>query len=256
MTTPLATIADALIEFILSLLRDPAAAAEFEAAPQETLARHGLSDACVDDVRAVAPVIVDRPDVQARQVVPAPHSTSNDPATVERAISNITNSFHIDNRATIVDQSVNQNIWAHGDVNQLFDQEAIINSGDHGASAGHDATVDDSDTDVTVGDVSIGNDETTTTITDSFDDESTNTETDVDVDGSFNSDAGDSAPAGAAAVEAADSLDEAADAADAVEAVEAPAPAEAPVEESYDTADDASYVVDDALPELEDQEQL
>ena len=30
MSTPLATIADALIEFILSLLRDPAAVDEFE----------------------------------------------------------------------------------------------------------------------------------------------------------------------------------------------------------------------------------
>ena len=53
MTTPLATIADALIEFILSLLRDPEAAAEFEQDPEGTLAANGLSDVCADDVRAV-----------------------------------------------------------------------------------------------------------------------------------------------------------------------------------------------------------
>ncbi len=197
MTTPLATIADALIEFILSLLRDPATAEEFEADPQGTLARNGLSDACVEDVRAVAPVVVDRPDIHpkpapAAHVVPVnPNPPS--PPTVEKEIWNIANNFSIDNRATIVDQSVNQNIWAEGDVNQIFDQGAVVNSGDNGAAAGGDADVDNSDDDVTVGDVAIGNDDTTTNITDSFDDESTHTDTDadVDVDDSFNDDSTD-----------------------------------------------------------------
>ena len=185
MTTPLATIADALIEFILSLLNDPAAAEEFEEDPQGTLSRVGLSDACVEDVRAVAPVIVDRPDVHPRPPVPP---GPPGPPSVEREIWNITNSFAIDNRATIVDQSVNQNIWADGDVNQIFDQEAVVNSGDNGAAAGEDADVDNSDTDTTVGDVAIGNEETTTNIDGSFNDGSTNTETTVDVDAeeSFN----------------------------------------------------------------------
>ncbi|WP_019179944.1 IniB N-terminal domain-containing protein [Microbacterium yannicii] len=192
MTTPLATIADALIEFILSLLNDPAAAEEFDEDPQGTLARNGLGDACVEDVRAVAPVIVDRPDVHHK-----PHGGHNPtppgPPSVEKEITNITNSFSIDNRATIVDQSVNQNIWADGDVNQIFDQEAIVNSGDNGAAAGEDAEVDNSDTDTTVGDVAIGNEDTTTNINDSFDDESTNTETEVEVDAeeSFNDDSTD-----------------------------------------------------------------
>jgi hypothetical protein len=185
MTTPLATIADALIEFILSLLNDPAASEEFEEDPQGTLSRVGLSDACVEDVRAVAPVIVDRPDVHPKPPMP-PHPPG--PPSVEKEIMNITNSFSIDNRATIVDQSVNQNIWADGDVNQIFDQEAIVNSGDNGAAAGEDAGVDNSETDTTVGDVSIGNEDTTTNIDGSFNDGSTNTETDVEVDAeeSFN----------------------------------------------------------------------
>lgn len=72
MTTPLATIADALIEFILSLLRDPAAAAQFAAEPEETLAEAGLSGACAADVRAVVPVVVDRPDVVQRPVQATP----------------------------------------------------------------------------------------------------------------------------------------------------------------------------------------
>ena len=179
MTTPLATIADALIEFILSLLSDPAAAAEFEEDPEGTLARKGLSDACVEDVRAVAPVVVDRPDVHPKPPMPpAPPK----PPTVENEIYNITNSFAIDNRATIVDQSVNQNIWADGDVNQIFDQEAVVNSGDNGAAAGDDAEVDNSEDTTTVGDVAIGNEDTTTNIDGSFNDSSTNTDTEVDAD--------------------------------------------------------------------------
>ena len=43
MATPLATVADALIEFILSLLRDPAAVAEFKADPQK-VPTAGLGD--------------------------------------------------------------------------------------------------------------------------------------------------------------------------------------------------------------------
>jgi hypothetical protein len=186
MTTPLATIADALIEFILSLLNDPDAAAEYDANPEAALASAGLAECTAEDVRAVAPIIVDRPDVH-----PNPHPNPPGPGPkppVEKEIWNIANNFHIDNRATIVDQSVNQNIWAEGDVNQIFDQEAVIASGDQATAAGEDATVDNSETDVAVGDVSIGNEETNVDITDSFDDESTNTDTDVVVvaDESFN----------------------------------------------------------------------
>lgn len=186
MTTPLATIADALIEFILSLLNDPDAAAEYDANPEAALASAGLAECTAEDVRAVAPIIVDRPDVH-----PNPHPNPPGPGPkppVEKEIWNIANNFHIDNRATIVDQSVNQNIWANGDVNQIFDQEAVIASGDQATAAGEDASVDNSETDVSVGDVSIGNEETNVDITDSFDDESTNTETDVVVvaDESFN----------------------------------------------------------------------
>lgn len=187
MTTPLATIADALIEFILSLLKDPDAAAEYDKDPEGTLASAGLSGCTAEDVRAVAPIIVDRPDVHPHPNPHPPHPGPPKPP-VEKEIWNIANNFHIDNRATIVDQSVNQNIWANGDVNQIFDQEANVASGDHSTAAGEDATVDNSETDVTVGDVAIGNDETNVDITDSFDDESTNTDTDVTVvaDESFN----------------------------------------------------------------------
>ena len=192
MTTPLTTIADALIEFILSLLRDPETAAEFEQDPEGTLNRAGLGDACVDDVRAVAPVIVDRPDVHPKPVpvgpVNPPSPPHPGPPSVEKEIWNISNNFSIENRVSNVDQSVNQNIWAEGDVNQIFDQEAVVNQGDNAATAGNDADADNSETDVTIGDVAIGNDDNDVEIVDSFDDESTETEVDLeaDVEDSFN----------------------------------------------------------------------
>ena len=243
MTTPLATIADALIEFILSLLNDPSAAEEFEEDPQGTLSRVGLSEACVEDVRAVAPVIVDRPDVHPKPPVPP---GPPGPPSVEREILNITNSFAIDNRATIVDQSVNQNIWADGDVNQIFDQEAVVNSDDNGAAAGEDADVDNSDTDTTVGDVAIGNEDTTTNIDGSFNDGSTNTDTTVDVDAeeSFNDESTDVA----ADVAVDDSFNE-------TTTTEVATEVEASNEGNYES-DEATVVVEEIYVEPEAEEQL
>ena len=76
-----------------------------------------------------------------------------------KEIKRIINQFTtIDARTTIVDQSTNQNIWTEGgDVTQIFDQEAVVASGDEAVAAGDDATVVDSEVDVTVGDVAIGN---------------------------------------------------------------------------------------------------
>lgn len=89
----------------------------------------------------------------------------------------------IDNRASAVDQSTNQNIWSGGgDVNQAFGQEAQVNLGDWGAAAGDDANIDNSTTDITVGDVSIGNTWIDTAISDSFNDYSTSNEWDLDVE--------------------------------------------------------------------------
>ncbi|GGD74862.1 hypothetical protein GCM10007269_17380 [Microbacterium murale] len=161
MTTPVETIADALIAFILSLLHDPDAAADFAADPDAALEGNNLRSACMADVAAVRPVIVDRPDVVARtQPDPTPPPSPNTPTEVTNEILRIVQQFTttIDARSTMVDNSVNQNIWAGGDVTQIFDQEAIIASGDGSVAAGDDGSLDNSDLDVTVGDVTVGND--------------------------------------------------------------------------------------------------
>lgn len=182
MSVTLATIADALIEFILSLLRDPEAAAEFERDPEAALSSRGLGNATAADVCAVAPVIAERAQVVP---VPEPRPSPPDPPTpTVREINAITNSFsYIDDRDTVLDQSVNQNIWANGDVTQVFDQEAVVASGDGAMAAGDDATVEntiDNSTDIDAGDdVAIGSDVTETDVDGSFN-ETTDTTTTTD----------------------------------------------------------------------------
>lgn len=108
-----------------------------------------------------------------------------------------TNTTMLDDRDTVTDQSVSQNIWAHGDVEQWFDNHAVAASGDRSVAAGDDAGVRDSNnirdayntdhstdnsTDNSIhagGDVSISNEQTD--ISDSF-----NTDLGLDVDDSFN----------------------------------------------------------------------
>lgn len=156
MTTPLVQVANSIIEFILSLLRDPAALAELENDPEATLAKSKVAGICADDVRAVAPIIYDRHDVVPRSTpTPSTHSTHND---VLNEITRITNNWTtIDSRSTIVDQSVNQNIWTEGgDVTQVFDQTAGVASGDGSVAAGDDigsTPEDDADETPTLPDV-------------------------------------------------------------------------------------------------------
>ncbi|MDP9888853.1 IniB N-terminal domain-containing protein [Pseudarthrobacter enclensis] len=50
-----------------------------------------------------------------------------------------TNTTMLDDRGIFTDQSVSQNIWAHGDVEQWFDNAAVAATGDHAVSAGDDA---------------------------------------------------------------------------------------------------------------------
>lgn len=256
MTTPLTTIADALIEFILSLLRDPAALAEFEQSPDEVLSRSGFAGVCAEDVRAVAPVIVDSPTVVPK--VPSVPPQPPGPPDVVREIREITNNLTIDNRSTIVDQSVNQNIWADGDVNQIFDQEAVLATGDDSVAAGRDADIDNSTSEVTAGDVSIGNTDISTDVTDSFNDSSTNTDVDVDpsdadapADGSDPAAQGSSAPSADAstAVDTAETPVEM----PVVEIPPAPEPEPEPEPEAFEY-DSASVDMTEPAPEFLDEE--
>ncbi len=55
-----------LIEFLLDLLRDKDAQAEFVADPQGMLARHGLGHLSAQDVCDIAPLVADHASVHAK----------------------------------------------------------------------------------------------------------------------------------------------------------------------------------------------
>lgn len=171
MGVTVAAIANSLVEFILSLLRDPAAAAEFDTDPKAALAGGGLGGVTYEDVCAVTPVVVDRPEVVPGH--PGDHPgppPAPEPIDVIRSIVN--NFAWVDDRDTIVDQSVNQNIWAHGDVLQNFDQAAVVASGDAAAAAGDDLDIEntlDNSTTISAGnDANLGNESTTSVVDGSY----------------------------------------------------------------------------------------
>ena len=149
MSTVIATMANALIEFILSLLRDPEVAEEFAADPEGTLHSRGLEGVTYSDMCAVLPMVYDNPQVvQRTDPAPAPSGGGGGevgPGQVIRQLQDvITNNAYVTNNATIVDQSVNQNLWAQGDILQMFDNEALIASGAGASVAGRDIVNDDS----------------------------------------------------------------------------------------------------------------
>lgn len=187
MSLTLATVADALIEFILSLLRDPDVAAEFDDDPEQALLSRGLNQASASDVAAVAPVIIERTHVVQVAAPRRVESESHSNPVIREIKQIVSNVQWVDDRDTIVDQSVNQNIWAEGDVTQTFDNEAVVASGDEAVAAGEDAVVDkthDQSTTIEAGeDVNLGNDTTVEIVEDSFNEDSdTSTTTDESVD--------------------------------------------------------------------------
>jgi hypothetical protein len=185
MSTTIATVAEALIDFILSLLRDPDAAAEFEEDPQGALAARGLTDVSHMDACAVAPIVIARPDVVPRTVDQGPASMTVVRPTTNTAVNeiqNIVNNFAwLTNHSTVVDQSTNQNIWAGGDVTQVFDQEAVIASGEDSIAAGDDVSLEQTENNTTNfnagDDVNVGNDTDISIVDDSYNQDTDSSQT-------------------------------------------------------------------------------
>lgn len=224
------TLANDLVQFLMSLFGNQEAAREFLDDPERALDHAGLGGVCSADVDAAMPVILDFAPITvnassfdrayntggnaaatggggAVAVTPPPsggHGDSGehwDHLHAVQQLHNVVNNYSyttsIDDRDTITDQSVNQNIWAHGDITQYFDNHAVIASGDRAVAAGDDVHMkdannirdsyntdnsNDSSTDNSVNagrDASVGN--THTDISDAF-----NTDVDIDVADSYN----------------------------------------------------------------------
>ncbi|MEV4313203.1 IniB N-terminal domain-containing protein [Actinocrispum sp. NPDC049592] len=146
-------IAQSLLDFILELLRDPSAQQEFRDDPGGTLDKHGFHGLCGQDVADVLPLVADNSRVSLDRsydvgnnnvhpvVPPPPHPMPGDHSMhgVVRQFEYITNTYTWnDSHNTVVDNSVNQNIWAKGDVFQLFDNDPVVASGDGAVAAGDD----------------------------------------------------------------------------------------------------------------------
>ncbi|MBV9846546.1 MAG: IniB N-terminal domain-containing protein [Kutzneria sp.] len=131
-----------LLDFILRLLGDPQAQAEFRNDPQQVLQQHGFGGLCAQDVHDALPLVADSVQCTTPTGQGAPVIHHAPPVTVlpgeshlEAAIRQIqyitTNYSYTDSHNTTVDSSVHQNIWADGDVNQSFDNHATTVSGDN-----------------------------------------------------------------------------------------------------------------------------
>ncbi len=135
-----------LLDFVLNLLRDPQAQAQFRANPERVLAEHGLTGVCAGDIHEALPLVTDHRAVELNSsgnsapagttpppVQPAPGESETHAAI--RYLNHITNTYtYTDSHNTSINDSVHQNIWAAGDVTQTFDNSNVVASG-HGAVA-------------------------------------------------------------------------------------------------------------------------
>jgi hypothetical protein len=133
-----------LLDFILNLLKDPQAQAEFKANPQAVLADNGLTGVCAADIHDTLPLVTDNRAVEqtsshtsAPSAAPAPGESDTHAAV--RYLSYITNTYsYTDDHNVAIDDSVHQNIWAAGDVNQTFDNNNVVSNGHGSVAAGGD----------------------------------------------------------------------------------------------------------------------
>lgn len=144
-----------LIDFLLSLLRDEEATAEFAADPHGMLARHGLGHLSAQDVHDVAPMVADHAAVQVKHS--AGYSGSYHGDDPIQAISHITRQYEVTH--VTVDQSPEYTLTYVDDRDtlvQIDDRDKTINVDDRDTTsiqAEGDVTIEDSfnqDTDVTM----------------------------------------------------------------------------------------------------------
>jgi len=239
MSNVIATMANALIEFILSLIRDPEAAAEFEADPEGALEARGLGNVGYNDLCAALPVVYDNPQVLVHSEPgillrpPADPGGASPTQVIQQLHELITNTSYVTNNSTVLDQSVNQNLWAEGDILQIFDNEAIVASGQGSTAAGRDVVDDDSTDSSTT--VAVGGDAVVDSTIDTDTAVDSNNETTVTgpiTDGSAPATGDEAAPVEPEPSESEATADVAYQPADApATTAEAPAPQEAPADQ-------------------------
>ncbi|GEL16786.1 IniB N-terminal domain-containing protein [Pseudonocardia asaccharolytica] len=165
-----------LIDFLLKLMRDPDARAQFDQNPEQALQQNDLAGVSGDDVRDARLLLADRGDVRSTSDASPPARGTGDPVREiqhtttayepvrevvmnqhTEQITNITNNVNIDDRDTIIDDR---------DVINIDDRDIDIDIDDRDV----DVDIDKSDDDITVIEDSFNQDNDTevTAIDDSF----------------------------------------------------------------------------------------
>jgi hypothetical protein len=141
--TPMAT-STSLLDWLLSLLRDPEAREAFQADPQSYLNQCGFDHVSGDDLHDALTLISDddgsRHHGNHDTHYPAPHHYDHHESPAHYLKNYITNNYTtIVEHNTNIDDSVHQNIDTHGgDFNQTIDNDPVVASGDHAVAAGGD----------------------------------------------------------------------------------------------------------------------
>jgi hypothetical protein len=141
-----------LLDWILSLLRDPEARAAFQSDPDRYATAHGFQDLSPADVHDALCLIADNASASydhkfspgsvdsGAHYPPPPHHLD-----LHRPASHYLNDYITHNYTTVlehdtnVDESVHQNVDTHGgDFHQTVDNDPLVASGDHAVAAGGD----------------------------------------------------------------------------------------------------------------------
>src|SRR5690349_17799523 len=151
------TTSTSLIDFLLSLLRDPDALAAYQDDPEGYLASCGLEGISPAEVHDALVLIEDNQEadcsrdyntggnhsgtVHVPPTPPAPHPApgqSEHEAAIQYINNYVTNNF-VDDRDVITDNSINQQIdTGGGDFDQDIDVDSVVAAGDGSVAAGGD----------------------------------------------------------------------------------------------------------------------
>jgi hypothetical protein len=133
------TAATSLLDFILNMLKDPQAQAEFSASPEQVLAANGLTGVCAADIHETLPLVTDNRFVDltsSHAVAPAVVPVAGD-SGIHAAIQylhHITRTYRYDDHGAHGHDPGHVNIWAVGDATRTFDDSHVVTGGPGGAS--------------------------------------------------------------------------------------------------------------------------
>jgi hypothetical protein len=161
-----------LIEFLMNLLRDDQAQAEFARDPQGVLARHGLDGVTAADVCDAQPILADVPGITPHSYHPVHHAQHHSPV---HEITKVINTHTVDKQVIVQHDSPQYNTY-----NEYNQHYSYADNSIHADTVIQDSFNQDNDgvdnkggvinkSNVANGDQSdVGNTQTTTTLDDSL----------------------------------------------------------------------------------------